>query len=102
MINPKIVEAALGMLAKMVPPETYAQIVAELKDVVTYAKSADDRLAKLEALADRLTFLETVIKNTVDGAGAAFAERQFYAPSVIDAALAPAGTHPIHSDQTHG
>lgn len=90
-MNAKLIEATIGMLARMVPPDQWDKIVSELKQLVAYAKSADERLAKLETLIGRVDFLEHVVRNSVDGAGAMFAERELYmVPGTIEQALAPA------------
>ena len=92
-MNVKLIEAAFGMLARMVPEDAWQQIVGELKAITEYAKSADARLAKLEALVERVDFLENIVRNSVDGAGAAFGERAMYMAhdgEAIREALAPA------------
>lgn len=90
-MNAKLIEASIGMLARMVPPDAWEKIIAELNELVRYAKSADERLTKLAALAERVEFLENIVRNSVDGAPAAYAERELYmVPGTIEQALAPA------------
>ncbi len=90
-MTPKLIEAAFGMLAKMIPPEEYAKASKALADLALYAKSADERLRKLEAMQSRLDILESIVRSNVDGAEATYAEQTMWMrPGAIDEALAPA------------
>jgi hypothetical protein len=94
-MNQKLIEASLGMLARMIPPEIYAAVSADLKNLVDHARSIDERLKRIEAatvgLPDRVAMLESVVRSTVDGAEAIFAERDMWlVPGSIEKALAPA------------
>lgn len=98
-MNAKLIEASIGMLARMVPPETWAQVVGEINALVSYAKSADERLTRIEKLVERVEFLEAIVRNNVDGAGAAFGEREMFLANggaAIREALAPSKSGAIN------
>lgn len=105
-VNSKMIEAGLGMLARFIPPEEYAKAVKAINDLAAIAQRFDDRLAHVQGLAelvkvqqDRIDFLETVVRNNVDGGAAAFAERDSWGVGDrVTRALAPAVTGALNDD----
>lgn len=97
-MNGRMIEASLGMLARLIPPDIYAKVGADLNELVQLARTLDERVKRIEAatvglgdLADRLAFMETIVRNGTPDAGAAFGERDMYmVPGTIEQALAPA------------
>lgn len=102
----KMIEAGLGMLARFIPPEVYTKMVDAINGLAQVAAGFDRRLAEVQALAlvvqqqqVRLDFLESIVRDNLDGAGAAFAERdQWMVPGRIEKALAPAQDGALQND----
>lgn len=96
-MNIKMIETALGMLARFIPPEEYAKGVKAINELTQVAQSLDDRLKaihqsveEMKAISDRVDMLETVVRNNVSGAETEYAARaMFMVPGTIEKALAP-------------
>lgn len=105
-MNAKMIETALGMLARFIPPEEYAKAVKAINDLGTIADRFDKRLTDVQALvaivqaqAARIDMLETIVRDNVDGAAATFAERDAWmVPGRIEKALAPAQPGALQND----
>ena len=97
-VDAKMVQAALGMLARFIPSEEYAKIASAINDLAEQARAIDRRLQRIEqtsaivaGLVDRLNLLETIVRNGVDGAQGVYAERDgWMVQDRIAQALAPA------------
>lgn len=106
MMNNKMIETALGMLARFVPPEEYAKLAAAITQLAQLGQQLDTRLQAIEAhvakandLGDRLTMLETIVRDNVSGADAAYSEQaQWLVPGRMDKALAPAVNGALNHD----
>lgn len=82
--NDKLMAGVLGGLIRAIPPAVWEQLSAQLQSGIDEAKAIRATLDRIEAAhaanADRLDFLESIVRNSVDGAGAALAERDLYRP----------------------
>lgn len=98
-MNSKMIDAALGMVARFIPPEEYAKAVKAITELSAIAQSFDDRLKEIQAMVevvksqqDRIDMLEMIVRNNVSGAETEFAARDmFMVPGTIEAAMAPSG-----------
>lgn len=95
MINQKLVEGAIGMLARVIPPEEYAKASAALGQIVTLLKTIDGRMQRIEeataGLRDRVMLLETAAMADSPAFSAAQSEQAMWmVPGSIEKALAPA------------
>lgn len=96
-MNAKMIETALGMIARFIPPEEYAKAVKAIAELTDVAQSIDARMkrieefaVKMDALQSKVDMLETVVRTNVDGGEAAYAARDLYmVPGTIEQALAP-------------
>jgi len=96
-MNAKMIDAALGMVARFIPPEEYAKAVKAITELSAIAQSFDDRLKEIQAMVevvkaqqDRIEMLETIVRNNVPGAETEFSARDmFMVPGTIEAAMAP-------------
>lgn len=101
MMNLKLVEGALGMLARSIPPAEYAkalivlgELAAALKSIDARAKAIDDGVARcvrhLDGLDARVTMLEIAAAVDSPAFGAAQSEQAMWmVPGSIERALAP-------------
>ena len=87
-MNLKVVEGMLAGFIRLVPPNVWAELGAKFDDLLAIHRSIDERLARLEAQGaerlGRLDDLESIVRNCVPDAGAAFAERDMYLPDRRD------------------
>lgn len=93
-MNARLIEGALAMLARLIPPEEYAKATHALNELAGYAKSIDDRAKRIEdgfaEMRNRLDMLETIVRANVPGAEAVYAEQAMWmVPGSIESALAP-------------
>lgn len=89
-MNAKLIEGALGMLARFIPPEEYAKATGALEQLVQLAKSIDERMKRVEALADDVTALKSAAYADSPAFRDAQAGQSMYmVPGTIEAAMAP-------------
>lgn len=100
-MTPKVLEGALGMVARLIPAEQYAKGIGALQELIELLKKLDARAAAIEAntaqcvrqLADqdaRLCALEAAAAADSPAFAALRAEQAMWMmPGSIDAALAP-------------
>lgn len=94
-MNSKLVEAGLGMLARMIPPEEYAKMSGLLGELLATAKGYEERLKGMEAKLDdalsQLVNLTAAAQADSPTFNSMEHERALWqVPGSIEAALAPA------------
>lgn len=108
MLNAKMIETALGMLARFLPPEIYQQGIVSINELTEQgrriearAAAVELRLAQLQQSIDtRLAMLEGIVRANVEGAEATYAEAaQWLVPGRMEAALAPARPNALEASQ---
>lgn len=94
-MNQKLIEGALGMLARVIPPEEYAKANRALGQIVTLLETIDARMKRIEdgviANGQRLDMLEAAASIDSPAYSAMRSEQAMWlVPGSIEAALAPA------------
>lgn len=105
-MNAKMIETALGMVARFIPPDEYAKAVKAIMELVAVGQAFDDRLKDVQNavkiigdLQAQVATLEAIVKANVPGASAEYAARDlFMVPGTIETALAPAKEGAINGD----
>lgn len=95
MMNNKMVQGALAMLAGMIPKEEYEKAIGALGQIAALMQSCDDRLRRIEEgqqeFRQRLSLLESAARaDSPTFAAASHEQAMWMRPGNIDRALAPA------------
>ena len=94
MINNKMIQGALAMLAGMIPKEEYEKATAALNQIAALMQSCDDRLKRIEEnqldFRHRLGLVEAALHADSETFRSAHLEAVMWTPDNVAAALAPA------------